>query len=153
MSSKSNATVGVVVAILIIGAIASIGYYQFEVAPNQTSSTTTTNSGTQGGCTKTSCVNVTIVQGASTCGAAAGSPPCGFSPSSITVMIGKNNTVMWTNDEPGSVHTATASDNSFNSHDLHQGDTFQYTFTVAGTYHYNCIYHSWMQGTIIVKST
>jgi plastocyanin len=144
--------VGGIVAILIVGAIASIGYYQVEVAPGLNTTTTTSSISTTASCTRTSCFNISIISGASTCGAASGAAPCGFSPASITLVIGKNNTVVWKNNDPGSVHTATASDNSFNSHDMHEGDTFTFTFAVAGTYHYSCIYHPWMQGTIVVKS-
>ncbi len=143
MSSKSTPLVGALVSILIIGAIASIGYYQFVVAPNATTSSTTT-SPTTASCTPTTCVNVSIVQGA------ASPPGPGYSPASITLVIGRNNTVVWTNDDVA-IHTVTDLP-GFNSANIVAGAVFQHTFTVAGTYKYTCSYHSWMQGTIVVKS-
>ncbi len=50
------------------------------------------------------------------------------------------------------MHTVTANDNSFNSNNMNQGDVYIRQFTTPGTFTYRCIYHSWMQGTIIVKS-
>ncbi|MDA4124628.1 MAG: cupredoxin domain-containing protein [Thaumarchaeota archaeon] len=144
MSSKTGPLVGVVVAVLIIGALGSIGYYQFEVAPKLTTFTTTTTS-SQAGCTRTSCVNVTIPSGASVPNAE------GFAPGSVTVVIGVNNTIIWTNADQAP-HTVTATDNSFNSHNMDPGATFEFTFTHAGTFQYGCSYHGWMHGTVIVKS-
>ena len=73
----------------------------------------------------------------------------GYAPDNLTVVIGVNNTVMWTNDDPAH-HTVTASDHSFDSGDMVQGATYSYTFTKAGTYAYICNYHNWMKGTITV---
>ncbi len=75
-----------------------------------------------------------------------------FSPDVITVIIGKNNTVTWVNQD-GTTHTVTATDNSFNSGDIKAGSSWSYQFSIAGTYTYYCLYHSaWMKGTVIVKS-
>jgi plastocyanin/N-acetylneuraminic acid mutarotase len=79
-----------------------------------------------------------------------------FSPENITLVIGVNNTVTWTNDD-SVVHTVTSEivpsgASSFNSNNMNPGSIFTYTFTVPGTYTYHCIYHAWMQGTITVKS-
>ena len=143
MSSRSTMTVGLIVSVLIIAAVGSIGYYQFVVAPGlNTTSTTTTP--TQVSCTPTTCVNVTIPQGASTQGP-------GYGPDSITLVIGKNNTVVWTNDD-NAIHTMTATDQSFDSLNIVAGEVWQYTFTVPGTYTYICIYHPVMRGTVTVKS-
>lgn len=73
----------------------------------------------------------------------------GYAPGTITVMIGVNNTVTWTNDDTAP-HTVTATDHSFDSGNLNPGDTWSYTFTKPGTYNYICTYHPWMRGTIIV---
>ncbi len=85
--------------------------------------------------------------------AGAGENPAslGFTPSTITVVIGVNNTVIWTNDD-SAPHTVTANDGSFSSGNLEPGDSFSWTFTTPGTYAYHCSYHSWMMGTIIVKA-
>lgn len=77
-----------------------------------------------------------------------------FTPKTITVVIGVNNTVVWTNDDPnGAVHTVTSNAAGlFDSGQMLPGDTFTCTFTAAGTYDYHCTYHPLMIGTIIVKS-
>ena len=83
---------------------------------------------------------------------AAGNPNSpGFSPSTITVVIGLNNTVDWINDD-SVPHTVTANDGSFSSGNLNPGDSYSFTFTSPGTYTYHCSYHPWMKGTVIVKS-
>jgi plastocyanin len=156
LSARSTTIVGVVVAVLIIGAVASIGYYQFEVAPFQTTATSTT---TAASCTPTTCVNVQIYAGAATT-----SP--GFTPDSVTVVIGTNNTVVWlNNDTQGIPHTVTPKTctptpsctqgwpATSGSATLNLGDTYQWTFTVAGTYTYDCSIHpAVMTGTVIVKA-
>lgn len=91
-------------------------------------------------------VKVSIPNGTSTNTA---SP--GYSPATITVVIGTNNTVTWTNNDIA-VHTVTANDKSFDSGDIAPGASFSFTFTTPGTYPYHCIYHSWMSGTVIVKA-
>lgn len=113
------------------------------------------------------CVNVTIISGASSpyAGYTAGSTTLyGYDPLTITVVVGVNNTVVWTNED-AAFHTATAASTdpvSFDSGCLNGvgapcptssgGSTFQFTFTVPGTYVYHCLYHPWMQGTVIVKN-
>jgi plastocyanin len=79
-----------------------------------------------------------------------------FSPQNATVIIGKNNTITWTNDDT-SAHTVTSVSipngvATFNSGILGNGGTFTMTFTVPGTYQYDCSLHLWMKGTVIVKS-
>jgi plastocyanin len=72
-----------------------------------------------------------------------------FSPNTITVVIGINNTVVWTND--GTVdHTVTANGGSFLSGDLAPGSNFTNTFTTPGTFAYHCSIHPIMKGTVIV---
>ena len=77
----------------------------------------------------------------------------GYSPDKITLVIGVNNTVTWTNNDTAH-HTVTStsapSGGSFNSGDMAPGATYTHTFTVPGTYQYDCVYHSWMTGTIVV---
>jgi len=62
---------------------------------------------------------------------------------------------MWTNND-SAPHTVTATsvpngETKFNSGNLNSGATFTYTFKVPGTYRYQCTYHYWMQGTIVVE--
>jgi plastocyanin len=79
-----------------------------------------------------------------------------FAPQNATVLIGVNNTLFWTNDDT-SPHTVTsvsvpAGADSFNSEIIAPGGTYTLKLTVPGTYQYYCSLHSWMVGTIIVKS-
>jgi len=96
-------------------------------------------------------VIVSMPQGA---GNPSGAP--GYSPDRITVVIGVNNTVTWTDDDTSALyHTVTSSlvpsgASSFNSGNIGEGGNYTYTFKLAGTYDYFCIYHSWMTGTVIV---
>jgi plastocyanin len=146
LSIQSSTVVGVVVVVLILGAVATIGYYQTQVAPFATNTTTTTGPPAVA-CPSAKCVNVTIPNGAST------TAP-GYGPATVTVVIGVNNTLYWINgDTTGTPHTVTARDNSWGSGSMNQGDTYQHTFTAAGTYNYYCTFHpTVMKGTVIVKS-
>jgi plastocyanin len=79
-----------------------------------------------------------------------------YSPSARTVDSGDS--VRWTNNG-FAVHTVRAEDNSFNSGDLTNGQTFSVTFTgPSRTVRYYCIYHGapggvGMSGTITVEGT
>jgi len=155
LSGRSSSTlVGAVVAILIIGAIATLGYYQFEVAGKQTSTTSTSTTPIIT-CPSAQCVNVTMPSGASSepSGYTAGQKTTyGFAPDTITVVIGVNNTVFFTNDD-AAPHTATSDTAGvFDSGTLTSGQNYQVTLTTPGTYTYHCNFHPWMQGTIIVKA-
>ena len=95
-------------------------------------------------------VNVTIPVGANN---PANIP--GFRPQNITVVIGVNNTVVWTNVDPGISHTVAttavpAGVLGFGSGNMATGATFSYTFTVPGTYQYDCSYHPFMTGAVVV---
>ena len=125
--------------------------HQFEFVPKGDegmfvvgggSATTTTTSSTAAVAAQ---VHISIPAGSETNTAGPG-----YTPSTITVVIGVNNTVEWINQD-SAPHTVTAVDGSFNSGQLNFGDTFTYTFTTAGTYQYGCSYHPWMKGTVIVK--
>ncbi len=74
-----------------------------------------------------------------------------FSPSTITVVIGVNSTVLWTNNDDVQ-HTVTADTLRFFNTVLDPGQTFGYTFTQPGTYGYSCQFHGWMIAKVIVKS-
>jgi len=74
-----------------------------------------------------------------------------YSPTTITVVIGVNNTVTWTNND-NIAHTVTADNGVFDSGLLNQGQTWTYTFTTPGTYAYHCSIHPWMKGTVVVKT-
>jgi plastocyanin len=120
-----------------------------EVGCSSTSSTSSTSSSSSPSSTG---AKVTIQNGAGV--SAAGAP--GYSPANITVIIGVNNTVTWTNKD-GVNHTVASSSipvgaADFTSALIAPGGTYSYTFTVPGTYAYHCTLHAWMKGTVIVKA-
>jgi plastocyanin len=76
-----------------------------------------------------------------------------FSPGSVTVSVGDS--VIWTNND-GFGHTVTSKAGApaaFDSGTLNGGRTFTRTFTMAGTYSYQCNIHGpTMSGTITVAA-
>jgi plastocyanin len=72
-----------------------------------------------------------------------------FSPQKVVIPIGGS--VTWTNKDDVA-HTATASDSSFDSGNLANGQSWTHTFTKAGKYAYVCTYHPNMTGTIVVQA-
>ncbi len=113
------------------------------VLPNQAYSNVTAST-TATGSTSVSRVNIAAGSGANT-------NSSGFTPTTITVVLGVNNTVVWSNDD-SVPHTVTANEGTFSSGNMNPGDTFSWTFSTIGNYSYHCSYHPWMKGTIIVKS-
>jgi plastocyanin len=75
-----------------------------------------------------------------------------FSPASLTIAVGA--TVVWTNEDTAP-HTVTVSDGpvKFSSPNLQKGDTFTYTFTTAGAYHYYCAVHPDMKASVTVTGS
>lgn len=68
-----------------------------------------------------------------------------FEPKEITVAAGT--TVRWIMEDTGTFHFVTEGDpnqgtNEFKSPQLNIGDSWEYTFTVPGTYVYHCSNHS-----------
>ena len=76
-----------------------------------------------------------------------------FRPSEITVVIGINNTVVWTNkDITGSaLHDVTSDNDLFKSNLLAPKESWSYTFSEPGEYKYHCQPHEWMVGRVTVK--
>ena len=70
-----------------------------------------------------------------------------YSPNPISVTAGA--TVTWVNNDT-TTHTATATDNSWNSGNIAPGGNFSRTFPTAGTFQYNCTIHPNMVGTVTV---
>jgi len=123
--------------------VGMIGY--LTVLPDSAYTGKTSSPGQQGAASpKTTTID--IVQGSGANASIAQS----YSPDPVTVVIGVNNTVMWVNND-SAPHTVTANDGSLDSGNLAPTGTFTFSFTTPGTYHYHCIYHPWMVGTIIVK--
>lgn len=137
----------VAVLVIIVVVVGSVAFY--EVSSN----TAPPNASV---CGASAADGQTPVQVSIYSGAANSANPPGYTPDSITVVIGVNNTVTWTNND--SIHhtvttTSAPVGGSFNSGNMQPGVTCTHTFTVAGTYEYYCVYHSWMTGTVIVKAS
>lgn len=77
-----------------------------------------------------------------------------YDPKVLEISVGT--TILWENVD-NMMHTATSgspdsgADGAFDSDILSAGDTFEFTFTDAGTYDYYCILHPWMIGTVNVE--
>jgi len=88
----------------------------------------------------------------------------GWSPLSVTLIIGVNNSVLWTNNDaaphtvtihpgdPTSSSGASTTNEVATSGNMNAGATYTYTFNAPGTYTITCDYHPWMIGTVIVKA-
>jgi plastocyanin len=66
-----------------------------------------------------------------------------------TRTVATGTTVSWKNLE-SAIHTVTATDKSFDSPELMQGQTYRHTFSSIGKYKYYCRIHSFMTGAITV---
>jgi plastocyanin len=84
-----------------------------------------------------------------------------FSPMNVTVVMGVNNTIMWTNQDTiqhtvvvcpvGGGQVCSPSVAVASSTFLSHGDTFQATLNATGVYHFYCSIHpATMRGTIVV---
>jgi len=143
----------VVVIIAVIAVTATLAFFDPSLGRTVTTTSSFSSSTTSATPSRTSVVpivNVAIPNGS---GLQKGSPY--YLPNAITVVIGVNNTVVWTNNDTefgGVIHTVTANNKAFDSKNMNAGDTFKWTFSTPGTYSYYCIYHAWMTGTVTVKS-
>jgi plastocyanin len=71
----------------------------------------------------------------------------GFSPKNVSVK--KGTTVTWVNHDSAS-HTVTAAPGGPSSATLKPGQSYSFTFTIAGTVNYHCSIHPGMTGTVVV---
>ncbi len=69
-----------------------------------------------------------------------------FQPADVEVAVGT--TVRWANDEDAVAHTTTG--DGWDSGTLEPGESFEFTFSEAGTFDYVCTIHPSMQGTVTV---
>jgi plastocyanin len=124
----------IVVVVLVVAGIAGY-YFLYGMGSGKKSSTT----------------NIAVPNGTG-----ASNSALTFTPSTVKVVIGVNNTITWTNNDntnhtvtfdsaPSGVSVASLSDTN-----LTPGTSFTRTLTTAGTYQYHCDIHSWMHGTITV---
>jgi len=72
-----------------------------------------------------------------------------FTPRTMFVPVGA--TVVWTNNGRHT-HTITGDDKNWDSGDLAPGASYAAMFTRPGTFHYHCLHHKGMKGTIVVGS-
>ncbi len=151
MSKAGSAAAGITVAVLIIAAVGVLGYYQFEIAPNLTTSSSST--ATVPSNIKTVRINMTV--GAST------KTTDAFAPNPVRLVIGVNNSVIFRNGDiqggVGTAHTATArtlvgGKPVFDTAILMGGDnSAPIVISSPGTYDYFCQLHpTTMRGTIVV---
>ncbi len=110
----------------------------FHVANGTSTSTSTTSSIAAG-------AKVSIVSGS-----ALNTTSIYYSPPTITVVMGVNNTITWINNDQAP-HTVTDT-GVFDSGILNAGESWTHTFTTPGTYVYHCTIHPWMTGTVIVEA-
>ncbi|HVV77371.1 MAG TPA: cupredoxin domain-containing protein [Mycobacteriales bacterium] len=71
-----------------------------------------------------------------------------FHPSTLTVPAGSKVTFV---NQDDTTHTATGS-GSFDSGNLNHGQSYTYTFSKPGTYHYICNIHQYMHATVVVTA-
>ena len=139
---------GVVVAFVIAAAAA---YFAFNGAGSGAGSTTQSSSTASSVSTPPQTTMIVMPPGVFNQSAG-----LNFSPVNVTVVVGVNNTITWTNKD-STYHTVKSETipggaQAFSSSPLNTGQTFTVTLTVPGTYHYECSLHpAWMQATIVVK--
>jgi plastocyanin len=81
-----------------------------------------------------------------------------YSPTTIVVVIGVNNTVIWYNPDIV-IHTVTSVNQTrsgnvlFDSGFMNPGQSYTRVFNSTGTYPYICAIHPEMYGEVIVKSS
>ncbi|MGH2639527.1 MAG: cupredoxin domain-containing protein [Rhabdochlamydiaceae bacterium] len=140
-------TVGIVVVVVVVLVVAAFAVLFLTSSPPSSGSNISCGGQASG---SASDLQISLTNGASSRASAPG-----YSPDSVTLVMGKNNTVTWTNND-SAAHTVTStsapSGASFNSGRMNSGATYSCTFTTPGTYQYYCKYHSWMIGTIVVKA-
>jgi len=132
----------ILVGYFLVTGLGSNVSYTFPGGATSTTATTSAGAG--------SAVLISLPSGS---GSPSGAP--GFAPDKVTVVIGVNSTVTWTNND-NAAHTVTSTNltsgtPAFDSGNLAAGQSFTYNFTSSGTYGYKCNYHAWMTGTIVVK--
>lgn len=71
-----------------------------------------------------------------------------FDPVDVTVAAGT--TVTWTNQDEAA-HSISDSALDFESEDMAQGDTYEFTYEDPGEYPYVCGIHNYMKGTVTVE--
>jgi hypothetical protein len=84
-------------------------------------------------------------------GASLGLRFVGFDPQNIYVVIGVNNTVVWDNLD-NVIHSVVSQDANFNSGNLTLDQSWNFTFSSPGSYHFTDGMYPWMNGSVTVVS-
>jgi plastocyanin len=134
--------------VILVAAIAAAGVTVFYISSPASGSNSCPAVNSQAG-SSASGVRISMYSGA---GNPSNAP--GYRPYNVILVMGVNNTITWTNDD-SAAHTVTSTSApscaSFDSGNMNSGAAYTLTFAVPGTYQYDCKYHSWMTGTIVVK--
>jgi plastocyanin len=151
MKNKSKfglSTAGPLLALLIVVSMGTFWYFQFDYLPRITAIEVVPENIAN----PTENVKVDIVKGAYN-----PSQKDNYVPKEITIVLGKNNKIIWTNSDEVA-HTVTADpgqSGSFvttatRSNFMQGGDKWEFVFTKPGTWNYHCEPHPYMKGTVIV---
>src|SRR3989442_9721942 len=134
MSKAGSTAAGIIVSVLIVASVGVLGYYQFAIAPNLTTSTSPT---------VTVPSNITTIRINMTAGASTKTTDA-YAPNPVRLVIGKNNSVIFYNLDIqgglGTIHTATArtmvgGNPVFDTGTLNAGDVSRrFLLTTPGTY-------------------
>lgn len=146
-SGSNSLVLGIVIVILVIGAIIMLSKFNTTVAPEKDTQTAVTQSPAGG-----NPQNNGIIEGDTN-----GKPMLGidisiqnFAYSQPTFTVKKGTSVTWQNEDTVA-HTVTADDGSFDSGLLEKGKSFSHTFNTVGTFDYHCTPHPQMTAKIVVQ--
>jgi plastocyanin len=135
-----------IVAIIIVVLVAGLagGYYVFYYKGSASAACSSSASSPS-----TSSVNIPAGTGSNN--------SLNFVPKVLTVKLGTNNTITFTNND-NTMHTVIFTSGpcspigSIGDTNLPAGATYTVTLAAPGTYQYYCNIHNWMSGTIVVKA-
>jgi plastocyanin len=139
--NKTSAALGAVVLFAV-----AAGSFILVPAANPGTTGTTGPSGTP------SPVTARVAQVVVAPGGAVGNIVGYYIPLNLTVVIGVNSTVKWTNEDM-LVHSVFFEAGALYSGDINPGKSWSYSFTAPGVYQYHCYLHPWMVGTVVVKGS
>ncbi len=74
-----------------------------------------------------------------------------FSFKPATIKVKKGTTITWTN-KTSTEHSVTSNNGKFKSKFINAGKKVAIKFTKTGTFKYHCIFHSFMNGKVIVHT-
>lgn len=151
MLGKNQKVAGISLATFIVAVATSLVYYQFYYIPAVNRKPQIPRDVLN----PPSVSNVRILQGSSL-----ESQKQNFFPNEIRTSLGADNKVVWKNDD-STYHSVTSDvsyadkiNGKFDSIAtiglIPPGQTYNFTFTEAGIYHYHCEPHPWMTGTVTV---